>query len=151
MRSSKSGESTLLVAGAIALVFAIGVAGLQAVGLGLRSMQLHEAALVAARTMAHGLRVGDPAAMPCWEASDGLLRPAAYSDAEVCRAVVSNMGGLDPRQASVRVKQAGMDLVGNPTRFTVTISYREPVSSPVLRLFVGDNFVATSDATYSIY
>jgi len=151
MRSSKSGESTLLVAGAIALVFAIGVAGLQAVGFGLRSMQLHEAALVAARTMAHGLRVGDPAAMSCWEASDGLLRPAAYSDAEVCRAVVSNLGGLDPRQASVRVKQAGMDLVGNPTRFTVTISYREPVSSPVLRLFVGDNFVATSDATYSIY
>lgn len=114
-------------------------------------MQLHEAALVAARTMAHGLRVGDPAAMSCWEAGDGLLRPAAYSDAEVCRAVVSNLGGLDPRQASVRVKQAGMDLVGNPTRFTVTISYREPVSSPVLRLFVGDNFVATSDATYSIY
>jgi len=151
MRSSKSGESTLLVAGAIALVFAIGVAGLQAVGFGLRSMQLHEAALVAARTMAHGLRVGDPAAMSCWEASDGLLRPAAYSDAEVCRAVVSNLDGLDPRQASVRVKQAGMDLVGNPTRFTVTISYREPVSSPVLRLFVGDNFVATSDATYSIY
>ena len=151
MRSSKSGESTLLVAGAIALVFAIGVAGLQAVGFGLRSMQLHEAALVAARTMAHGLRVGDPAAMSCWEASDGLLRPAAYSDAEVCRAVVSNLGGLDPRQASVRVKQAGMDLVGNPTRFTVTISYREPVSSPVLRLIVGDNFVATSDATYSIY
>ena len=151
MRSSKSGESTLLVAGAIALVFAIGVAGLQAVGFGLRSMQLHEAALVAARTMAHGLRVGDPAAMSCWEASDGLLRPAAYSDAEVCRAVVSNLGGLDPRQASVRVKQAGMDLVGNPTRFTVTISYREPVSSPVLRLFVGDNFVATGDATYSIY
>ena len=151
MRSSKSGESTLLVAGAIALVFAIGVAGLQAVGFGLRSMQLHEAALVAARTMAHGLRVGDPAAMSCWEASDGLLRPAAYSDAEVCRAVVSNLDRLDPRQASVRVKQAGMDLVGNPTRFTVTISYREPVSSPVLRLFVGDNFVATSDATYSIY
>ena len=151
MRSSKSGESTLLVAGAIALVFAIGVAGLQAVGFGLRSMQLHEAAVVAARTMAHGLRVGDPAAMSCWEASDGLLRPAAYSDAEVCRAVVANLGGLDPRQASVRVKQAGMDLVGNPTRFTVTISYREPVSSPVLRLFVGDNFVATSDATYSIY
>ena len=151
MRSSKSGESTLLVAGAIALVFAIGVAGLQAVGFGLRSMQLHEAALVAARTMAHGLRVGDPAAMSCWEASDGLLRPAAYSDAEVCRAIVSNLDGLDPRQASVRVKQAGMDLVGNPTRFTVTISYREPVSSPVLRLIVGDNFVATSDATYSIY
>jgi hypothetical protein len=151
MRRSKSGESTLLVAGAIAPVFAIGVAGLQAVGFGLRSMQLHEAALVASRTMAHGLRVGDPAAMPCWEASDGLLRPAAYSDAEVCRAVVSNMGGLDPRHASVQVKQAGMDLAGNPTRFTVTISYREPVSSPVLRLFLGDNFVATSDATYSIY
>jgi hypothetical protein len=151
MRSLKSGESTLLVAGAIALVFAIGVAGLQAIGFGLRSMQLHEAAVVASRTIAHGLRVGDPGAMPCWEASDGLLRPAAYSDAEVCRAVVSNMGGLDPRQASVRVKPAGLDIAGNPTRFTVTITYREAVTSPVLRLFVGDSFVATSDATYSIY
>ena len=151
MRSSKSGESTLLVAAAISLVFAIGVAGLQAVGFGLRSMQLHEAALVASRTMAQGLRVGNPSAVPCWEASDGLLRPAAYDEAEVCRAVVSNMGGLDPRQATVRVRQAGMDLLGNPTRFTVTITYREPVNSPVLRLFVGDSFVATSDATYSIY
>jgi hypothetical protein len=151
MRSAKSGESTLLVAAAISLVFAIGVAGLQAVGFGLRSMQLHEAAVVAARTMAHGLRVGDPGAIPCWQASDGLMRPAAYAEAEVCRAVVSNMGGLDPRQASVRVSQAGMDLAGNPTRFTVTVSYREPVSSPVLRLFAGDSFVATSDATYSIY
>jgi hypothetical protein len=151
MRRSKAGESTLLVAAAISLVFAIGVAGLQAAGFGLRSMQLHDAALVASRTMAQGLRVGSPSAIPCWEATDGLMRPAAYADAEVCRAVVSNMGGLDPRQASVRVRQAGLDLDGNPTRFTVTITYREPVSSPALRLFVGDSFVATSDATYSIY
>jgi hypothetical protein len=101
--------------------------------------------------VALGLRVGDPGAVPCWQASDGLLRPAAYSETEVCRAVVSNLGGLDPRQASVRVRQAGMDLVGNPTRFTVTISYHEPVGSPLLRLLVGDSFVSTSDATYSIY
>jgi hypothetical protein len=141
----------LLVGAAISLVFAIGVAGLQAAGFGLRSMQLHEAALVASRTMAQGLRVGDPSAMPCWQASDGLMRPAAYSDAEVCRAVVANLGGLDPRRASVRVTHAGLDLVGNPTRYTVTVTYREPVSSPVLRLFAGDSFVASSDATYSIY
>jgi hypothetical protein len=141
----------LLVGAAISLVFAIGLAGLQAAGFGLRSMQLHEAALVASRTMAQGLRVGDPSAMPCWQASDGLMRPAAYSDAEVCRAVVANLGGLDPRRASVRVAHAGLDLVGNPTRYTVTVTYREPVSSPVLRLFAGDSFVASSDATYSIY
>jgi hypothetical protein len=129
----------------------MGVTGLQAVGFGLRSMQLHDAAVAGARTVALGLRVGDPGAVPCWQASDGLLRPAAYSETEVCRAVVSNLGGLDPRQASVRVRQAGMDLVGNPTRFTVTISYHEPVGSPLLRLLVGDSFVSTSDATYSIY
>ena len=149
MQRSKSGQSTLLVAGAISLVFALGVAGLQAVGFGLRSMQLHEAAVVASRTMAHGLRVGNAGAMPCWQASDGLLRPAAYSEAEVCRAVVSNMGGPDPRLASVRVRQAGMDQAGNPTTFTVTISYREPIGSPLLRLFAGESFVATTDATSS--
>ena len=137
------------MAGAISLVFALGVAGLQAVGFGLRSMQLHEAAVVAARTMAHGLRVGNPGATPCWEASDGLIRPAAYSEAEVCRAVVSNMGGLDPRLASVRVSQSGVDQAGNPTTYTVSISYREPISSPLLRLFSGENFVSTGDATYS--
>ena len=87
--------------------------------------------------------------MPCWEASDGLIRPAAYSEAEVCRAVVSNMGGLDPRLASVRVRQAGMDQAGNPTTITVTISYREPISSPLLRLFAGESFVSAGEATSS--
>ena len=149
MRSSKSGQSTLLVAGAISLLFAFSVAGLQAIGLGLRSMQLHEAAVVASRTMAHGLRVGNAGAMPCWQASDGLLRPAAYSEAEVCRAVVSNLGGLDPRLASVQVRQAGIDQAGNPTTFTVTISYREPISSALLRLFAGESFVSASEATSS--
>ena len=147
MRSSKSGQSTLLVAGAISLVFALSVAGLQAVGFGLRSMQLHQAAVAASRTMAHGLRVGNAGSMPCWQASDGLLRPADYSESEVCRAVVSNLGGLDPRRASVQVKQAGMDQAGNPTIFTVTVSYREPISSPLLRLFAGESFVAASEAT----
>jgi hypothetical protein len=149
VRSSKSGESTLLVAAAISLVFALSVAGLQAIGLGLRSIQLHEAAVVGSHTLAHGLRVGSAGSMPCWQASDGLLRPAAYSEAEVCRAVVANLGGLDPRLASVHVKQAGIDQDGNPTTFTVTISYREPISSPLLRLFAGESFVSASEATSS--
>lgn len=149
MGRSKSGQSTLLIAAGIALVFGIGVSGLQAVGFGLRSMQLHEAAVVASHTMAYGLRVGNPGGVPCWEASDGLMRPAAYSESEVCRAVVSHLGGLDPRQTSVRVTQAGLDPAGNPTTFTVTISYREPVNSPLLRVFVGDSFVSTTQAISS--
>ena len=87
--------------------------------------------------------------MPCWQASDGLLRPADYSESEVCRAVVSNLGGLDPRLASVQVKQSGMDQAGNPTIFTVTVSYREPITSPLLRLFAGDSFVSAGEATSS--
>jgi hypothetical protein len=147
--NSKAGESTLLVGLAISLVFGMGVAGLQAVGAGLRSIQLHEAAVVAARTVAHGLPVGNPGTMPCWEASDGLMRPAAYSESEVCRAVVSNLGGLDPRQASVRVTPAGLDSAGNPTTYRVSIRYRQPVNSPFLRLFVGDSLVTTSEAVSS--
>lgn len=149
MRSAKSGQSTLLVAGAIALVFGICLAGLQAVGFGLLTMQLHEAAVAGARTMAHGIRVEKPGAIPCWESGDGLLSPSAYSETEVCRAIVANLDGLDPRQAAVRVTQSGLDAGGYPTSFTVTVTYREPVASPLLRIFVGDTLVSTSVASSS--
>ena len=131
----------------LSLLFGAGVATLQFAGLALRSWQLQEAASAGARTLAHGLRVGDPTRQPCWEAEDGLQRPAGYSEVETCRAIVAHLGGLDPGPATVRVKQALPDAQGRPSLFTVTIIYHEPVSSPLLQLLLGPTFTSTSEAT----
>ena len=142
-----AGQSALLMAISLSLLLGIGIASLQALGFGMRTFQLHQAATVAAQTMAHGLRVGNPSMTPCWEAGDGLQRPAAYSEAEVCRAVIANLGTLDVRQATVRVTGQGLDGNGQPVSYRVTIRYREPVTSPVLRLLVGASFTSTAEAT----
>jgi hypothetical protein len=132
---------------ALSLLFGAGVAALQLAGLGLRSWKLQEAASAGATTLAHGLRVGDPASEPCWQAVGGLERPAAYSEAETCRAIVAHLGGLDPKRASVRVTQALPNAEGRPSRFTVAITYRDPVTSPLLRLLLGSTYTSTSEAT----
>lgn len=143
----QSGQSVIAILLGLSLLFGIGIATLQLAGLGLRSWQLQGAATAGATTLAHGLRVGDPNSEPCWQAPDGLLRPAAYSEAETCRAVVAHLGDLDPRLATVHVKEGLPNAEGRPVAFTVAITYRDPVNSPLLRLFMGSTFTSTSDAT----
>jgi hypothetical protein len=143
----QSGQSVIAIFMSLSILFGIGVATLQLAGLGLRSLQLQEAATAGATTLAHGLRVGDPNSEPCWQAADGLLRPAAYSEAETCRAIVAHLSNLDPQRATVRVKQALPNAEGRPSRFTVAVTYRDPVTSPLLRLFMGSTFTSTSEAT----
>ena len=143
----QSGQSVIAIFLSLSILFGVGVAALQLVGLGLRSLQLQEAATAGATTLAHGLRVGDPTSEPCWQATDGLLRPAAYSEAETCRAIVAHLGGLDPERATVRVKLALPDAEGRPSLFSVAITYRDPVTSPLLRLLLGPTFTSTSEAT----
>src|SRR3979411_3043185 len=131
----QSGQSVIAVLLSLSVLFGTGIAALQLAGLGLRSWQLQEAATAGATTLAHGLRGGDPNSEPCWQAPDGLLRPAAYSEAETCRAVVAHLGDLDPRRARVHVKLGLPNAQGRPVAFTVTVTYHDPVSSPLLRLF----------------
>jgi hypothetical protein len=143
----QSGQSVIAIFLGLTILFGIGVATLQLAGLGLRSWQLQGAATAGATTLAHGLRVGDPNSEPCWQAADGLLRPAAYSEAETCRAIVAHLGDLDPRLATVHVKEGLPNAEGRPVAFTVAITYRDPVNSPLLRLFMGSTFTSTSEAT----
>ena len=147
----QSGQSVIAIFLSLSILFGVGVAALQLAGLGLRSLHLQEAATAGATTLAHGLRVGDPTSEPCWQATDGLLRPAAYSEAETCRAIVAHLGGLDPERAAVRVKMALPDAEGRPSLFSVAITYRDPVTSPLLRLLLGSTFTSTSEATVVAY
>jgi hypothetical protein len=143
----QSGQSVIAIFLGLSILIATGIATLQLAGLGLRSWQLQEAAKAGATTLAHGLRVGDPNSQPCWQAQDGLLRPAAYSEAETCRAVVAHLGDLDPRRATVHVKQGLPNAQGRPSRYTVAITYKDPVTSPLLQLLLGPTFTSTSEAT----
>jgi hypothetical protein len=143
----QSGQGMIGIFLGLSILFGTGVAALQLAGLGLRSLQLQDAATAGATTLAHGLRVGDPSNQPCWQAADGLLRPAAYSEAETCRAIVAHLGNLDPERATVRVTQTTPDAQGRPYVFTVAITYRDPVTSPMLRLILGSTFTSTSQAT----
>jgi hypothetical protein len=143
----QSGQSVIAIFLGLSILIATGIATLQLAGLGLRSWQLQEAAKAGATTLAHGLRVGDPNSQPCWQPRDGLLRPAAYSEAETCRAVVAHLGDLDPRLATVHVKQGLPNAQGRPSRYTVAITYKDPVTSPLLQLLLGPTFTSTSEAT----
>jgi hypothetical protein len=151
MRRSEAGQSAVVILMALSLLFGAVVASFQAVGFGFRTLQLQDAAAAGSQAMAHGLRIGNQAAVPCWTAGDGLEHPANYADAQVCRAVVANLGPLDYHRATVRVSQQGMDATGRPASFTAYVSYREPVSSPLLRLFVGPDFTSTAEATAGAY
>jgi hypothetical protein len=131
----------------LSMLFGTGVAALQLAGLGLRSWQLQDSAMAGAITLAHGLRVGNPESDPCWQAADGLLRPAAYSEAETCRAIVAHLNGLDPARASVSVKHGLPNADGRPSLFKVAVTYHDPVTSPLLRLLIGPTYTSTSEAT----
>jgi hypothetical protein len=141
----QSGQSVIAIFLSIAILFGGGVAAFQFAGLGLRSWQLKEAATAGAITLA-GVGVSDRTGEACWHAVDGLQRPTDYAGSETCQAIVSHLGGLDPDRATVHVTQALPRDGGTPV-VTVAVTYRDPVTSPLLRLFIGPTYTTTSEAT----
>jgi hypothetical protein len=139
----QSGQSVIAIFLSLSILFGAGIAAFQFAGMGLRSWQLKEAATAGAVTLAG---VGEATGEPCWQAADGLQRPADYSDAETCQAIVSHLGGLDPARATVQVGQA-RPTDGQPSLVTVRVTYRDPVTSPLLRILLGSSFTSTSEAT----
>lgn len=124
----------LLVAGAIAWQFA---------SLGLTALKVNLAAQQAAYTAASTLVIhGDQP--PCWGVNGGLKDPARYGDPEVCRAITASLGDLDPARASVSVAR---NTTTKAPALEITISYRTPVDSPLLRLFFGPTYVITGHAS----
>jgi hypothetical protein len=143
----QSGQSVIAIFLSLSILFGAGIGAFQLAGMGLRSWQLEEAATAGASTLAHGLIVGDPSSEPCWEAADGLRRPADYAEAETCRAIVAHLGGLDPERVTIRVTQALPNADGRPSPYTIAITYRDPVTSPLLRLLLGSSVMSTREAT----
>ncbi len=127
----------------LAFLLVAGVLGWQFAGLGLTALKVNQAAQQAAYTAASTLVINSDQP-PCWEMSGGLQDPARYGDPEVCRAVTASLGDLDPDLASVSVAR---NTAPKAPAFEVTVSYRTPITSPVLRLFFGPTYVITSHAS----
>ena len=129
----------------VAFLFALGVMGVQFVGLGLSAAKVSHAAQEAAYVGASSLEAASNKT-PCWAVTGGLARPMEYADAAVCQTVLQNLGDVDPKLVSVSVSPSSLVQRGGRTPVHVTVTYREPISSPLLRAILGDTFVATGDA-----
>jgi len=129
----------------IAFVFALGVMGVQFLGLALTSVKVSHAAQEAAYVAGSSLEAADPRT-PCWAVTGGLLHPQGYADAALCQTVLENLGSVNPDHVSVSVSPALLERTKN-TPIHVTVSYRQSIGSPLLRLFMGDTFTATSEAS----
>jgi hypothetical protein len=129
----------------VAFLFALGIMGVQFVGLGLTAAKVSHAAQEAAYVGASSLEAASNKT-PCWAVTGGLARPMEYADAAVCKTVLQNLGDADPRLVSVSVSPSSLVERGGRTPVHVTVTYRQPISSPLLRAILGDTFVATGDA-----
>lgn len=129
----------------VAFLFALGVMGVQFVGLGLSALKVSHAAQVAAYVGASSLEAANNK-VPCWAVTGGLAQAAGYADAAICKTVLENLGDIDPRLVSVSVSPSSLVERGARTPIHVTVTYRQAISSPLLRAFLGETYVATGDA-----
>ena len=129
----------------VAFVFALGVMAVQFFGLGLTTLKVNHAAQEAAYVAGGSIEAAGNRT-PCWAVTGGLAHPDGYSDAAVCRTVMENLGNINPANLAVSVSPTLVART-NRTPIHVTITYQEPISSPILRVFMGDTFTTTSDAS----
>ena len=129
----------------LAFLFAVGVMGVQVVGLALTSAKVNHAAQEAAYVAGSSI---EPATdrTPCWAVSGGLSHPEGYADSNVCKTVVENLGNLKTSNVTLAVTPSMIQRT-NHTPVHVTLTYNEPVTSPLLKLFMGDTFTSTADAS----
>jgi hypothetical protein len=129
----------------VAFLFALGVMGVQFVGLGLSAAKVGHAAQEAAYVGASSLEAASDKTA-CWAVTGGLTRSQEYADAAICQTVLENLGDVDPNLVSVSVSPSSLMERGKHGLIHVTVTYRQPITSPLLRAFLGETFVATSDA-----
>jgi hypothetical protein len=129
----------------IAFLFALGVMGVQFVGLGLTAAKVNHAAQEAAYVAGSSVEAASDKT-PCWAVTGGLTQSQTYADAAVCQTVLENLGNADPQLVSMTISPASLSQRGTHTLIHVTVTYRQPITSPLLRAFLGETFVTTSDA-----
>lgn len=129
----------------LAFVFAVGIMSVQFFGLALSAAKINHAAQEAAYVAGSSLEAAGGSSIPCWAVGGGLAQPQGYADAAICRTVVENIGDLNPDAVTLSVSPTLLNRTKNAP-VHVTITYHQPVTSPLLRLFMGDTFTTTSDA-----
>ena len=144
MRRASRGQVGAEFAMVVAFLFALGVMGVQFFGLGLTAAKVSHAAQEAAYVAGGSLEAATGPQTPCWSISGGLAHPEGYADAAVCHSVLENLGEANPDLVSVSVSPT---LVNRSThaQVHVTVTYHQPISSPLLRLFMGDTFTTSAD------
>jgi hypothetical protein len=129
----------------IAFLFAVGVMGAQFLGVALTTVKVNHAAQEAAYVAGSSLEAAD-GRTPCWAVTGGLAHPQGYADAAICQTVLENLGSVNPDRVSVSVSPTLIERTKN-SAIHVTVTYRQSIDSPLLRLFMGDTFTTTSDAS----
>jgi len=129
----------------VAFLFAFGAMAVQFAGLGLTAAKVNHAAEEAAYVAGSRLEAAT-GKTPCWAVTGGLARPKRSADAAICQTVLENLGDVDPNRVTVAVSPDSPAQRGQHTLVHVTVTYWQPITSPLLRAFLGDRFVATSDA-----
>lgn len=131
----------------LAFLFALGVTAYQFVDLGLAAAKVNHAAQEAAYVAGSNLEAAGGSGTPCWAVSGGLSHPRGYADAAICQTVVENLGNVDLNLVTVSVSPANLVERGKHTPVHVTVSYSQPISSPLLRTLMGGTFTSSSEAS----
>ena len=129
----------------LAFLFALGVMGVQFLGLGLTAFKVNHAAQEAAYVAAASPEAAG-SRTPCWAVAGGLSHPQGYSDSAICQTVLDNLGNVNAANVSVSVSPTLLDRTKR-SPIHVTVSYHEAITSPLLRVFMGDTFTTSADAT----
>jgi hypothetical protein len=129
----------------IAFLFGLGVMGVQFLGVALTAAKVNHAAQEAAYVAGSSLAAAD-SRTPCWAVTGWIAHPQGYADAEICQTVLENLGSVNTNHVGVSVSPALLERTKH-SAIHVTVTYRQPIDSPLLRLFMGDTFTATSDAS----
>lgn len=147
VRRALVGQSAVELALVLGVLGAMGLTAAQAASLGLTEWKVQHAAQVAAHAATTDM-VALGGQTPCWAVAGGLKNPGQLAAAPVCQAVVQSLGGLDPDSLSLSLTTADATAaVPGAVAMRATVTYREPIFSPLLRLVVGDTFTATGEAS----
>jgi hypothetical protein len=128
----------------IAFLFALGVMATQFFGLALTQAKVSHAAQEAAYVAGSSAEAARGDRVPCWAIGGGLAHPQAYADSAICRTVLENLGEVNPDLVTVSVTPNLVNR-GNHAPIHVTVTYRQPISSPLLRALMGESFSANGD------
>jgi hypothetical protein len=145
MRRGSRGQVGAEFAMVLAFVFALGIMTVQFLGLALSVAKVNHAAQEAAYVAGSSPEAAGGNATPCWAVTGGLAHPEGYADAAVCRTVLENLGDMNPDLVEVSVSPTLLNRTKNAP-IHVTVTYRQTVASPILRLFMGETFTTRSDA-----